>query len=321
MSEDKSLLEATTGREQAVQNNKLEAGTLWQRIVAQTEYALQCGALLSIPTAYEFVEQEGVRFLVRMLANLVRKEAAKKEQDRVTATSGKEFNPFLPYETDLFVADLSETHLCLLNKYNVVDHHILIITRDFEEQESLLTLADFEAMAVCLAEMNGLAFYNGGKVAGASQRHKHLQLVPFPLLPDGECIPISSLLQFPLEDKITTLPALPFVHAFTSLDVDWVNAPTIAAQIALDRYYALLHAVGLQTDKKAPDQKQPGAYNLLTTREWMLLVPRSQESFENIPVNSLGFAGTLLVRNQEQMQFLKQLGPMNLLSQVGIRVN
>ena len=29
-----------------------------------------------------------------------------------------------------------------------------------------------------LAEVEGLAFFNGGTVAGASQPHKHLQVVP-----------------------------------------------------------------------------------------------------------------------------------------------
>ncbi|MEO0971318.1 MAG: phosphorylase, partial [Cyanobacteria bacterium J06639_18] len=34
-------------------------------------------------------------------------------------------------------------------------------------------------------------------------------------------------------------------------------------------------------------------------------------------VNSLGFAGSLLVKNQAQMDQLKQIGPMTLLKEVG----
>ena len=119
----------------------LKPGTLWQKVVDRTSHALQCGALLTIPTDYEFVEQNGVKFLVRILSNLDRKYQAKKKQDRDTAT-GKDFNPFLPYEEDLFVADISATHVCILNKFNVVGYHLLIVTRAFEEQESLLTLQD-----------------------------------------------------------------------------------------------------------------------------------------------------------------------------------
>ena len=98
----------------------LPLGTLWERLKQQTKYALECGALQPIPTEYEFVEQNNIRFLVRILSNLSRKDEARKEQNKKKVITGKDFNPFLPYEENLFVADLSRTHLCLLNKYNVV---------------------------------------------------------------------------------------------------------------------------------------------------------------------------------------------------------
>jgi sulfate adenylyltransferase (ADP) / ATP adenylyltransferase len=289
----------------------LEAGTLWESIKNQTERALQCGVLQSIPTEYEFVEQDGVRFLVRILANLDRKNEAKKEQERKTKSSGQEFNPFLPYEEDLFVANLSETHLCLLNKYNVVDHHLLMITRAFEEQEDWLNLRDFEAMWACLAEVDGLAFYNGGQIAGASQRHKHLQLVPFG--PEASKMPLEAVLasaQF--QSPVGTAERFPFVHAIARFDPGAMQSPQDAARATLESYHALLQAVGLTVE----GERQTGAYNLLATRQWMIVVPRSQESFASIAVNSLGFAGALLVRNPQQMQLLEEIGPMTLLEKV-----
>lgn len=294
----------------------LKPGTLWTSVKERTEHALQCGALLSIPTEFEFVEQEGVRFLVRILSNLNRKKAAKEKQEKQSATSGEEFNPFLPYEEDLFVADISDTHVCILNKFNVVDYHLLIITRAFEEQESLLTLEDFTAMWACLSDFDGLAFYNSGKTAGASQRHKHLQLVPLPLAPSGPQIPIEPLLTAQFQELIpsgasatrrgTTLSKLPFVHAFAPLNPHWVESPFAGAQATLQVYRTLLHSVG------------SGAYNLLATLEWMLIVPRSQEHFQSISVNSLGFAGALLVKNAAEMEILKAQGPMNILKSVAV---
>ncbi|HAX74457.1 MAG TPA: phosphorylase [Cyanobacteria bacterium UBA11372] len=293
----------------------LEAGTLWTKVRERTEHALNCGALLSIPTDYEFVEQDGVSFLVRILSNLARKDEAKQKQKKETANSGKDFNPFLPYDEDLFVADLSHTHVCIFNKFNVVDYHLLIITREFEEQESWLTLADFEAMWACLAEIDGLAFYNGGKVAGASQRHKHLQLVPLPLVPNGVQIPIAPLLEkAEFKDSIGTIPGLPFRHAFVQFDSNWMQSPLSAAEVTLECYRSLLETLGLNNGD------QPGAYNLLATRKWMLIVPRSQEEFESISVNSLGFAGALLVRNSEQMKLLKDWGPMTILHKVAVSI-
>ena len=289
----------------------LKPGTLWTSVRERTEKALQCGALLSIPTEFEFVEQNGVKFLVRVLSNLVRKDAAKQKQ---TASSSKDFNPFLPYEEDLFVADISDTHVCILNKFNVVDYHLLIITRAFEEQESLLTLADFAAMWACLADFDGLVFYNSGKVAGASQRHKHLQIVPLPLAPLGLKTPIEPLLaSAKFQDSIATIPEMPFLQAFARTDPDWVKSPLTAAEATLEQYHNLLRAVGIDV---VSGNKQFIAYNLLATREWMLIVPRSQEHFASISVNSLGFAGALLVRNNEQLQILKDIGPMTILSKV-----
>ncbi|BAY60376.1 Ap4A phosphorylase II [Calothrix brevissima NIES-22] len=289
-----------------------QPGTLWQSVKERTEYALNCGALLSIPTEFEFVEQDGVKFLVRILSNLVRKDAAKKKQTQQSAATGQDFNPFLPYDEDLFVANISDTHVCILNKFNVVDHHLLIITRAFAEQESLLTREDFAAMWACLAEYDGLVFYNGGQVAGASQRHKHLQIVPLPLTTAGASVPIEPLFKAAkFENLIATLPDLPFKHAFATLD------PSYSATTTLELYRDLLQAVGITA---IADNMQSGAYNLLATREWMLIVARSQEEYQGISVNSLGFAGALLVRNQEQMQLLKQQGPMNILKSVAIPV-
>lgn len=293
---------------------KLESGTLWNSTIQQTEHAIKCGALLSIPTEYEFVEQDGIRFLVRILSNLQRKDEAKKKQDQKNTTSGKEFNPFLPYEEDLFVADISNTHLCLLNKFNIIDHHLLIVTRAFEEQESFLTVPDFEAMWACLAEIDGLVFYNSGKMAGASQRHKHLQLVPLPLVPNEAKIPIQpAMASANFQDGIGKISQFPFNHAIAKLDTTWIQSPSDAAQATLACYDNLLRAVGLAGE----DPIQPGfPYNLLATREWIMIVPRSQEDFQSIPVNSLGFAGAMLVRNEAQLQLLQDIGPMSILKGV-----
>ena len=141
----------------------LEPGSLWPALQARAEHALRCGALEPIATESAEVEEAGIRFVVRVLAHLERKVRASFTQARTGAS------PFLPYNKDLFVADVSQTHLCLLNKFNVLDHHLLLVTRAFEEQENLLAASDFEALATCMAEFDALGFYNSDAVAGASQ--------------------------------------------------------------------------------------------------------------------------------------------------------
>ena len=286
------------------QEIRLKPGTLWTSLKKTTELALKSGALKSIPTEVEIFEQDGIKFVVRILENINRKKANQEKQNQKTAKTGKEFNPFLPYEEALFVADISPTHVCILNKFNVVDYHFLIITRAFEPQESLLTLEDFTAMWACLAEFAGLVFYNGGKLAGASQPHKHLQILPFA----ETDIPISPLLKTAkLENDLGTIPEFPFVHAFTNINLGE------SAEITFKKYHTLLQTLGI---KPLENNIQSGAYNLLMTREWMLIVPRKFEEFESISVNSLGFAGTLLVKNQQQVQLLKNISPINLLNHV-----
>ena len=116
-----------------------ERGTLRRSVRARSQRAWERGALERIPAEIEMIEDCGVEFLVRVAAGV------RAVQRAHAARAGERTNPFLPYDEDLFVADVSETHVCLLNKFNVVDDHLLIVTRAFESQEDPLRLADFEA--------------------------------------------------------------------------------------------------------------------------------------------------------------------------------
>ncbi|NJM97745.1 MAG: phosphorylase [Phormidesmis sp. RL_2_1] len=296
-----------------------QSGSLWSRLKTQSAHGLRIGALQPIETALEQIDSGGMRFIVRVLAHLSQKEKARRQQARAQQVGMNPTNPFLPYENDLYVCDISPTHLCLLNKFNVVDHHFLIVTRQFEPQENWLTLADFEALTKCLAETDGLAFFNGGKVAGASQPHKHLQVIPY--LDGLTAFPIDQLIMLaPAQaDGVMRSPLLAFRHAMLPIEMD-AKATTLtwqpSAQQLLISYRRLLRAVKIS---ETPDWKgiQTMAYNFLCTRQWMMVVPRSQEKYAGISVNALGFAGSLLVKNQAGLKQLQAIGPMNLLQQVG----
>lgn len=293
---------------------ELTPGCLWMYVEKATAHALECGALQPIPTDFEVIDDQGMQFVVRIVSNLVRKEKAKARQEK-DAQQGKPANPFLPYERDLFVCHLSPSHLCLLNKYNVVDHHLLIITRHYEFQETWLTEADFVALAACMREIQGLGFYNSGKAAGASQHHKHLQLVPLPLAPSVPDLPISRAIA-PQASRQEVFPdqRLPFQCGVQILGLDWSQAPEAIATTLLAAYRDVMQQIGVSLAAEVPEV----AYNLLVTRQWMLAVPRSQESYQGIPVNSLGYAGSLLVKTEADLDRLKQIGPMHLLRRVGV---
>jgi ATP adenylyltransferase len=286
-------------------------GTLAASIASVTARALASGALLPIATGCEFMEDGGVRFLVRVLTSLQRKSAQRAAEER-SAAAGQPVNPFLPYEQALFVADVSDSHVAILNKFNVVDRHLLIVTREFEQQRSLLTLRDFEAWWRCLSEYDSLGFYNGGPEAGASQPHKHLQLVPLPLATQGPPVPIAPLLPaVPGVAGFGSIRGFDFVHSFADLGA--AATERAAAREAFELYISMLGQVGLRPPPGKGADLQGGPYNLIVTREWLLLVPRSREFFDSISINALGFAGALLVWNEEQLRALRAAGPFTAL--------
>ncbi|WP_206956442.1 ATP adenylyltransferase family protein [Trinickia acidisoli] len=295
----------------------MQPGTLWPAVVGRTAHALACGALRPIETIQTTLDDGGIRFVVRQVSSL-----ARKPQQQETPSPRPFVDPFLPHDPDLFVADVSATHFALLNKFNVIDHHLLIVTRAFEPQEALLDLADFEAWFACLAQFDGLGFYNGGRDAGSSQPHKHLQIVPLPLGDAGQSLPLAPLIETATFDgAVGTLPALPFRHAFARLAP---ASPEHAAAQALGRYRMLLDAFALRTvaagdhAHRTHHVHQSAPYNLLVTRHWMLIVPRSAEQANGIAINSLGFAGSLFVRDAQQLDAIRRIGPMTILRDVGL---
>jgi ATP adenylyltransferase len=247
----------------------------------------------------------GIPFQIRMLSREPRTPGER--------PSRPEGDPFLPYEQALHVADIGPDHVCLLNKYPALDDHLLIVTRGFEHQEEALTEGDLRALWSCMAEVPGLGFYNAGEVGGASQPHKHLQLVPFPRGP-GSRPPIEAVLAAERPDARGLLPlaGLPYECVVARLELP--SSPDQAAPSLLALYRRLLAAVGIPVE---PGERPP-PYNLLVTPGWMLAAPRTQASFRGIAVNALGYAGSLFVEDAAARDRLLALGPLEVLRQVGV---
>ena len=253
------------------------------------------GAMYRIESEPHYVVDKGVEFVVRLAIDF--------ERQLTVMPRNKPGNPFLPPDAPLYLGDVSPTHFALLNKYHVIENHLLLVTREYVDQEVLLDLADFEALLASLpTDTPAIAFYNGGRGSGASQPHKHLQVVTLPLSPRAP-IPMAPLLD-------AAGPRLPFRHAFARID-----SRTAAALHAC--YRELLKQAGLGALTGHHPERQSHPYNLLVASEWMLLVPRSRERFEGIPLNSLAYAGALFVRAEAQLEAVRRLGPMAVLTQAG----
>ena len=272
--------------------------TLRAAIDRVAEQALRSGALLPIRTHLQTLRDGDLEFQLRIVDSLVRKGAAK---------GGG--NPFLPYEPALYVADVAPHHVLLLNKFNVLASHALLITRAFQPQTAALDVDDFAALSDCLRQVDALAFYNAGEVAGASQAHKHLQLVPLEAFGSASGPPLEAWLasKGPRGDSIWRLSQLPYAHA----GVDLAMPPERGNAVELHAFYCrLLDAVDRSADRRACD------YNLLMTRRWMLVVPRVAERAEGISINALGFAGVLLARDADRAERIRRATPSHLLRQV-----
>lgn len=324
------------------------------RIRAASTAALECGALLPFDTEYELVshmchpvkngfQPKDVKFIVRVVKNLARKDAAGVPQPDPVAPAPQrrphDFNPFLPYEKAMYVQSIPPAHVLLLNKFNVVQNHVLIVTEKFEDQSSLLRPVDFSALFQCLSEMDGLAFYNAGKVAGASQRHKHLQLIPTPFA-EGQ-----STTQTPFDSLYTAVvspgniyssPYLPFIHAVVRVGDIWSLSATEAGEQLMQLYLGLLktvheevRALGEEVDgwhandiqSNLEGVSQPFSYNLLATRNFLIVIPRRHECFSGefageISINAMAFVGCMLVRDKSQLEVIRK-DPMKALQHTG----
>lgn len=281
---------------------------LQAKVAAVTQAALASGALVPFDISSERADDHGLPWRIEWASSLTRKDQAKIPKP---GTKPGAFNPFLPYEPALYVADLGTKHVLLLNKFPVLFHHVLIVTRDYADQELPLQADDLAALALAMTQIDGLAFFNGGVSAGASVQHRHLQIAPFsaPL--------IESLLpQAVAGDAPQRLAALPFRHAFLRfgepLSPDRENA---TAQLH-SAYRAALAYCDLQA---GADGRLPG-YNLLATRHWLLLVPRRCETWEDgedrISLNAMSFAGSIFVRDPALMVKVRKVGLMALLRSV-----
>ncbi|KRA59141.1 hypothetical protein ASD89_24885 [Caulobacter sp. Root656] len=252
-------------------------------------HALSTGALLPVVTEQRIIEDAGMVFRVEWLSSLAMKDLAAKMP---RAGDKSSTNPFLPFEQDLFVADLSDTHVAILNKFQAFAGHLVLITRQFVEQGEPLERPDLEACALMLAQSPGLIFFNSNGQAGASQRHRHLQFIPD---------------YAPTVAAMIETSALPFahrLHRFEAGAFDDLSAAT-------DRLLALVHdAYGMLEPGEAGEL---AAYNLLITRDWLMVVPRRVETAAGVSLSALGFAGLIGLRSQDQFDAVEAFGPMAML--------
>lgn len=204
-------------------------------------------------------------------------------------------NPFLPPEAALVLKSLGTGHKLIFNKFCVVPQHMLIITDGFIHQDLPLSFEDFSACTEALRwledsnEQNDpegegwLFFYNSGPESGASQPHRHLQVIP------GARPPIFSAIARG-EERIGALDTV--VYGLERLEERPIES---RAGRWFETYQRLRQKTFLTPNT---------SYSLLFTKELMVIVPRKAESFRDISFNAMAFAGYFLAVYPEQLDSL-----------------
>lgn len=203
----------------------------------------------------------------------------------------------------------------MLNKFAITQEHFIIATRDFKPQTHVLEHGDLAAALACIeayGEGKLFVFFNGGEHSGASQPHRHLQLLPVEMMRDG--LPHGSKWDV-LTDGISKAPLTTFAEA-----VNTAMAPEELHAAYLRLYRKACASVARYQGKELDERdiKQEGeariSYNLAMTSRSLVLCPRLNEGGKIydgdkevgfLSLNGTVLAGTALVKSEAEWQALK----------------
>ena len=228
------------------------------------------------------------------------------------------------------------THNLVLNKFAIVPEHFILATVDVRPQTHVLEEADIEAAYACVeayaaADQELFVFFNSGEHSGASQPHRHLQLLPVDRMRDGlervERGDVWGVLAERLAREQQE-QALPFTVFSTPM------SPGMSAKARHDAY--------VETYKRAVEAVLPGteapgegeakiSYNFAMTKTSMAICPRTAEGavitdktgreIGYVALNGTVLAGTALVKTQAEWDALGEDPDLlrGVLEKIGIR--
>lgn len=277
-----------------------------QAVDARSAEAISAGALLPVEAEEVTLESGGLAFIVRHV------KALAKKQELPGGPRDPNFNPFLPPDPALTVGPVGDQHVAILNKYPVCERHLVLARTEFAEQTTPLELEDFRALAHLLSASGGLGFHNGGAPAGASQRHKHVQWLPS--APGNASLRMFRPVLDPdvREHTVFIHLQLPLRHCFVRVQAGKGVGEEVSARSMLQGYQRALETLQLSPD----EQGNLPPSNMLVEEGWMLVVPRSREHFADVSLNALSFGGVLYVRDQQQIEAIREAGPLAALASV-----
>ena len=272
----------------------MRSETYWTKALEQTSLSIKKNSLYPLETndvTKEFYDKND--FIIRKLDTLKFKKKI---------CYGPKLNPFRPWEKILEIEKIGKYHQLILNKYPVQKGHILLITNTWKPQNGWLDINDWAAIKNVNKDTCGLWFFNSSPIAGASQPHRHIQLLRRS------------------KDQISC----PREKWFLNLEICNGNDTKLKQSIVVSHfnfqenpsniyklYLELTKKIGLGDPNN--DEKPRYPYNILITNNWIAIIRRRFDHLHGFSVNGLGFAGYLLITEKSDINYLKNYGPEKLL--------
>lgn len=266
--------------------------------------------------------------------NRATEPGSKDEITEKTIANVQKKDPFLNPEPELTVIDsLMGKYRLILNKYPNTRYHFLLVTKEFEKQDSLLNPLELQIMRTILDNLNNneegrryFSFFNSGPESGYSQFHKHVQ---FMMLPENfhnfqENVVRGVDYFIPKEIIENRRPLFhkkaSFKHYILKLKDSEEFQDEEEEQDALAMLYMYLIKRTMNIYKEYDMDNNKISYNLLMMPDWIMIVPRRNARYEDIWQNSLGFMGLFCVKNQQLKEKILEIGFSKILEQCGFPI-
>jgi ATP adenylyltransferase len=266
----------------------------WKKALNQTRLSIDEGSLYPLKTKIITSDlYKNNDFIIRKL------DTSKFNKNKIY---GPKQNPFCPWEKILEIDKIGDDHQLILNKYPVQKGHILLITNNWKPQNGWLDINDWKAIQKVNKDTSGLWFFNSSPIAGASQPHRHFQLLRRS------------------KEEI----ACPRENWFLQMNLKKSCGSKLTKNIIVSKFNFFENSISLfelylelckKLDLGNPtiDKKPRYPYNLLITNKWIAVIKRKYDHIHGFSINGLGFAGYILVTEKSDVNYLKKYGPEKLL--------
>eukprot|EP01039_Chlorochromonas_danica_P000212 gene211-227_t len=321
--------------------------------------AIADGSLKTKAISTSIVNSQGLKFVVCKLLPKTPYSGNIVDQSQ-SSTAQPVLDPFAKdrLEQSLVVHNFHDDqsdsfrYTMILNKFNTIPDHALIVSHDFIPQIRSISKEELILMYWTIRTIGGVAWYNSNALSGASQLHKHLQVLPidelwklrkddseYAHLLDDLILPHIEMKQWEKysmkaflsgqQPKVHHVSEFPFLHGVVALDKEAGTASIDYTALGAygdylhHVYQKLLGTVGLTTKQLddvslgefATDEikvQRPVAYNIIVTEDYIFMVARNQLAHRE-SVNSMGFLGLLLASSEQSLASIRDEGGLSTL--------